>query len=146
MLGAKIALANEKESPDHEFFNRVLTQVREETYWKAGMEGTVDQKELRGIPAFYCGGGIRMSFYKQLLEEMRHKPNYSWLKAEPRTIELPSNLVAPGVVRGDFDRLTVAYGLSFVNVGDVTKIQPPPKHKVEYEPTWRDNYPRKEDV
>lgn len=146
VLGAKVALVNENQGPDHEFFNRVLTQVREESYWKAGMEGTVDRKQLGGIPAFYCGGGIRMPFYEKLLKEMRHKPGYTWLKAEPRTIELPSNLVAPGVVRADFDRLTVAYGLSFVNVGEVTKVQPPPKQKVEYEPAWRDNYPRKEDV
>jgi len=70
---------------------------------------------------------------------MGHRPGYTWLKAETRTIALSSTLVAPGVVRGDFERLTVACGIGFVNGGEITKVQPPPKQKVEYEPAWRDN-------
>jgi hypothetical protein len=146
VLGTKVEIANPKDDPDHGFFNKILTQVREETYWKAGVDGMIAQDQLRGIPAFYCGGGIRMLFYAQLLEEMRSKQGYSWLKAEPRAIELPKNLVAPGLVREDFDRLTVAYGLSFVNVGEVTKVLPPRRQKVDPEPAWQVNYPRKEDV
>jgi len=101
---------------------------------------------IRDLRAAYRGGRIRKTCGKKLLAEMRHKPGYTWIKAEPRTIALPSNLVAPGMVRGDFERLTVACGLRFVNVGDVSKVPPPQRQKLEHEPAWRDNYPRTEDV
>ncbi len=56
------------------------------------------------------------------------------------TCDKPFNLDAPGLSRLDFDRLSVAYGLSFLDVGKVVKAMPYPQPRSITSDTWRDNY------
>ncbi len=128
-------------NPDHLYFQRkVVKQVRGHTYWRTWKDGFLSQDSLRGIPVFYCGGGMRMGYYDQLRHEMRSMPNFSWLSANPRTMTIPHNLEAPGLKREDYDRLSVAYGLSFLEVGKVVRAMPKPKIDIPMESSWRDNY------
>lgn len=139
--GVSLNLRNEKDDPDKYFFRyKILQQVRGKSYWRAWKDGLLTQEQLRGIPAFYCGGGMRMQYYSRLQHEMQSMPGFSWLKAMPKRVELPRNLEAPGLKRQDFDRLTVAYGLSFLEVGKVTKSLPLPKLPAQPESSWQSNY------
>ena len=87
---------------------------------------------------------MRMEFYSKLQNQMQSMPGYSWLRAEPRRVELPKNLEAPGLHRSNYDRMTVAYGLSFLEVGKVTRALPPPKLPLDAETSWAANYVGKE--
>ena len=66
-----------------------------------------------------------MAYYQALSKELGKKPNgFSWLTMQPMALVLPRNLRAGGVPDKDFDRLSVAYGLSTMNLEAVRKIQP----------------------
>ncbi|MCC5796756.1 MAG: hypothetical protein JJU48_05460 [Methylophaga sp.] len=131
----------DEHNPDLLFFNvRLLKQVRGETYSVAKKKNLIGEHDLKHIPAFYCGGGMQIPLYRDLREKLKRHPNCSWMKAEPRTIELPEDMEAPGVERKNYHRLSVAYGLSFLNVKEVTQIKPfvEPIESTEF--SWRDNY------
>ena len=81
-----------------------------------------------------------MSYYNDLRHEMRLMPNFTWLCANPKTLTIPGNLEAPGLKREDYDRLSVAYGLSLLEVGKVVRALPKPKIDIPMESSWRDNY------
>lgn len=133
--GVTVKTPGGDDDPDVFFFRKkVVAQVRGQSYYRAWKDGLLTENQLHGVPTFYCGGGMCMSYYDKLQHELRSMPGCSWLKAEPRRMELPDNLEAPGVKRADYDRLSVAYGLSFLEVGKITKSLPAPK--LPTRPTW----------
>ena len=81
-----------------------------------------------------------MTTYQKLTQANSHHSFYSWMRVSFRTLNKPSNLDAPGLSRMDFDRLSVAYGLSFLDVGKVVKAIPRPQQLSVTSDTWRDNY------
>ena len=128
-------------NPDSYFFaKKILPQVRGKAYWQAWKSRLLMQNELKGIPVFYCGGGMRMNYYKQLQTELLGMDGYSWLNAQPKSLDLPSKLVAPNLLVSDYDRLSVAYGLSFLEIGKVLKATPMPDVLPNQETSWRGNY------
>lgn len=141
LVGPTLNFREKSCNPDHFFYQRkVVAQVRGKTYWRTWKDGFLTSEDLKEIPVFYCGGGMRMSFYNDLRHEMRSMPNFTWLCANPRTLTIPGNLEAPGLKREDYDRLSVAYGLSLLEVGKVVRALPKPKIDLPMESSWRDNY------
>ena len=128
-------------TPDEEFFKRrVLAQVQGKTLWRTWKDNLLPQSSLVNIPFFMCGGGVSMAYYQELEPRLSSIPGYSWLKAERWLMGVPGDLVADGVAESDYDRLSVAYGLSRLEVGKVVKALPPPRLAIPPVNTWRDNY------
>jgi hypothetical protein len=130
-------------NPDHHvdttFFKKVFSQVFHDGYWKAST-GHLTRDELNNIPIYLCGGGSRHTLYQTLKRANGHHSFYSWMKVDFRILNKPSNLDAPGLSRHEFDRLSVAYGLSFLDVGKVVKAIPHQRPRSVISDTWRDNY------
>ena len=63
---------------------------------------------------------------------------YSWLSTEAWRLGFPQGLEVDGVDEGDFDRLSVAYGLSKVKVGKVTQALALPKVPIEPQESFTD--------
>jgi hypothetical protein len=82
-----------------------------------------------------------MDFYQRLKKELRRMPSYTWLRAEFEPLMPPDRLEAPGLAPADYDRLSVAYGLSFLDVGDVGQGLPLPKLPQRDPPSWHHGYP-----
>jgi hypothetical protein len=95
---------------------------------------------LVNVPFFMCGGGMRMAYYQELEPRLSSMPGYTWLKAECWLMGVPDDLVADGVAKTEYDRLSVAYGLSRLEVGKVVKALPQPKVAIPPVNFWRDNY------
>ena len=132
-------------TPDEEFFNlRVLAQVQGKTLWRTWKDNLLPQSSLANIPFFMCGGGVRMAYYEQLEARLSSMPGYTWLKAECWVMGVPDDLVADGVAEAEYDRLSVAYGLSRLEVGKVVKALPRPRLDIPPVNTWRDNYTDKD--
>jgi hypothetical protein len=138
--GVSVKIHDDNVNPDSCFRKKILRQVRGQSYWRAWKDGLLTKAQLNGVPAFYCGGGMRMQYYNRLQDDMKSMPNTSWLRAIPRPLELPLILEAHGLKRMDFDRMTVAFGLSFLEIGKVIKSLPPPKLPTQPESSWRSNY------
>lgn len=130
ILGGGIKFSDIKHHPDEEFFiKKVTSQVRGKTIWRTWKEGHLDQSQLTDIPTILCGGGMRMKYYQRLIPELKKFDGCTWLKTKSTEMEIPKELKAPGLIRSEFDRLSVAYGLSFMDVGRIVKAIPPPVAK-----------------
>jgi hypothetical protein len=126
-----------------------MRQVQGHTFfraWNGHDNGFLDKNVLEGTPIFFCGGGMRLSLYHRLIEDMKRLEGYGWLSATVRPIQLPKILEAPRLDRQEFDRLSVAFGLSFLEVGDVIKAMPVPQIIIEPQYAHRDNFVDKDQV
>ena len=121
----------EKDHPDtvdSSFFEKkLLAQIQGSTLWRANKDGFLATDQLKNTPMFLCGGGSRSPFYLELENKLQNLSGYSWLSTEPWQLAFPNDLSAEDVDEVDFDRLSVAYGLSKVDVGEVTQALPLPK-------------------
>jgi hypothetical protein len=139
--GVDLTFRDALKTPDKEFFDlRVLAQVQGKTLWRTWKDGLLPSSTLANIPFFMCGGGVRMSYYQQLEPRLASMPGYAWLKAECWMMGVPDDLIADGVAETEYDRLSVAYGLSRLEVGRVVKALPQPKLAISPVNIWRDNY------
>jgi hypothetical protein len=112
---------------DEDYFKyKLSSQVRGSAVWRAYKDGYLTQSELKDIPMFLCGGGSRAKFYSGLEKLVQHPHGFSWLSVKPLQLNFPRNLIAESILNNDFDRLSVAYGLSRLEVGKVTKALPSP--------------------
>ena len=85
-----------------------------------------------------------MQYYLAIETELLPQTGFSWLHAEAWTLGVPGDLVADGLAEEDFDRVSVAYGLSKLEVGQVLRAAPMPKVEVQPVDTWRNNYVEKD--
>ena len=143
--GISVSHRADVEDPDREFFNkRVAVQVRGNTLWRTWKDNLLTKQDLIGVPMFLCGGGTRMKYYRDIEQEMSNMPGCTWLKAEARPLEVPRSLIAPGLPMREYDRLSVAFGLSFLEVSSVSKATPIPIIPPPVVTNWRDNYTDKD--
>jgi hypothetical protein len=129
------------DSADAEFFDKkLMAQVQGSTLWRAVHDGFLSKADMKDTPMFLCGGGSRSSFYLELEKKLQNMPGYSWLSTEAWQLGFPRDLVAAEVAEVDFDRLSVAYGLSRVSVGQITQALPLPKVPIETQQSFTDRY------
>ncbi len=113
----------QRQSPDSMFYReRLIHQVLSKTFKKAIQ--FLPRDHVVGMPLFLCGGGSRMKYYKKIENSLNSEHSASWVKFRPQQFAVPSALQAPGVTKDDFDRLSVAFGLSYVKVGRSIPITP----------------------
>lgn len=125
--GMTITFFDVGKNPDNQFKERVSSQVYG-IYHSAWCEAGVPKHQLKELPTFYCGGGMRMPFYERIPTLFDQRlANYSWIHPTPRKLSMPNKLVAPGLHKSDYDRLSVAYGLALMGKGKhvtVNKVKP----------------------
>lgn len=130
--GVELEFVGGFKSPDEEFKLSLLQQVAGQVMYGAWKKLLLRKEDVKGMPFFLCGGGARHDFYAGLKQDLQKTPNCSWLSATYRALSLPANLEAPGVAVADYDRLSVAYGLSQLNPGSFNHVSAL-KPKVESE-------------
>lgn len=143
--GVEVCRIGSAKSPDEEFFSLVLNQVAGKVLYRTKKENLLPAESISGMPFFLCGGGSRHEFYKKLKSELKKTPNCSWLNALHRELTLPGNLRADGVSPGEYDRLSVAYGLSQLHIGTVMQVEAmTPLIPIANESRWLDGYVTKD--
>lgn len=131
--------------PDNDFYGRTLAQVRGSAIWRAWKENLLGKGMLAGVPFFLCGGGARMQFYAALTTSLNERPaGFSWLYTAPGTLVPPDDLVIDEKAKSDYDRLSVAYGLSRLELGSVLKALPAPNLIEPPTATWTSHYVSKD--
>jgi hypothetical protein len=133
--------------PDSEFLTkRVVKQVRGETVFRTWKDQLLSQADLAGIPMFLCGGGSRMSLYQRIESHLTPQSGFSWLHAERWTLGFPDDLECEDPIDEDYDRLSVAYGLSRLDVGRVVQAAPMPKIATPAQDPWTTRYVDKDQM
>jgi hypothetical protein len=120
--GVRVGFEGGAKSPDEHFYQRVRNQVAGRVLYGAWKQRLLTQEAVSGMPFFLCGGGGRHPFYAALKSRLQKTDGCTWLNAKPRELALPTNINAPGVAHRDFDRLSVAYGLSQLNPGTFERV------------------------
>ena len=125
--GIELLFRSSEGNPDHMFYEKRLKyQVLAKTL-KGAREKVTELSDFAGMPLYLCGGGSRMKFYQQLEQDLLSHKNASWFCFQPKKLEIPERLDVPGVRKDEFDRLSVAFGLSVLDVGKYLK-QPTEPH------------------
>jgi hypothetical protein len=73
--------------------------------------GANGSQQLLGIPLLLCGGGSRLTIYSTIAEEINKTPGWN-VSVEKIAMPVPLELRDSGLQSEEFDRLSVAYGLS----------------------------------
>ncbi len=120
--GVEVGFEGGAKTPDERYYERVRNQVAGKVLYGAWKQRLLTQEAVRGMPFFLCGGGGRHPFYAALKTRLQKTDGCTWLNAKPRELALPTNISAPGVAHSDYDRLSVAYGLSQLNPGTFERV------------------------
>ena len=64
-----------------------------------------------GVPTFLCGGGATIEFYRKIFHAFEE--TYPPFRIDLRSLHEPEDLQLNPIQEGTYDRLSVAYGLSF---------------------------------
>lgn len=80
----------------------------------------IDPKSVqwRSLPFLLCGGGRNVELYRKLVKAL-NRSSSTEVKLHELVMEKPDNLSAPSLSTEDYQRLSVAYGLSFLNIGKI---------------------------
>lgn len=79
----------------------------------------IPASQLTRVPLLLCGGGSRMKFYGGIGEAINNTSGWH-VSVEVMRLPVPQDLVDTGWHADDFDRLSVAYGLSLAGNGETT--------------------------
>ncbi|GHD65316.1 hypothetical protein GCM10007164_02460 [Luteimonas padinae] len=126
-------------SPDDDFFRGVERQVVADTFIRAVRDNQAPQQQLVDVPFYLCGGGSRMRYYAQLKQRLERPSRNFGVSATGTPLPVPEDLDVPGVA-GDYDRLSVAYGLAWLDPAWVVETEPMSPIDAAGSPGWRDNY------
>lgn len=112
-------------NPDEHFFhNRLVEQVRNQGIDQALSDSMIGVRDLEDFSLFLSGGGARLPLYKEIVTILSKHPKYKEIKGTLKELGIPSALDAPGLARIDYDRLSVAFGLSFIDMAEVVLAEP----------------------
>src|SRR5882724_259638 len=133
-------------NPDELFFTR--------RYWRQVFGDTLSavrnrklsDEQLVGLPTFLSGGGARMNYYERLVRQLNNNSNVRWARLDRVLLDIPQELVAPGLRQSEFDRLSVAYGLSFVQLGNYVRAQDVPDLAPERASSYYDRFISKDQM
>ena len=131
-------------SPDDEFFGRVEQQVVTDTFIRALQDHQVPRHQLADVPFYLCGGGSRMQYYGRLKQRLQHLNVRFGINAIPTPLTIPENLEVEAIAN-DYDRLSVAYGLGWLDPGWVVETEPM-RPLDDQAPAWRGNFVDKDQV
>ena len=107
---------------DDEFFKkRVVAQLA-----RCIMQGKMDHRfqasTLHAMRFFLCGGGSRMEFYKRT-PAVFNENRSGGLSLATEELPVPPRFDAPSLPDEEFDRVSVAYGLSWPSLGTIIRPQ-----------------------
>ena len=106
---------------DDPFRKRITDLIREVMKYTKDYRHKDPYQWDSGVSTFYCGGGSSSDFYRNIFHQFEgERPPY---KIEELYLETPDDLHAPELPIGSYDRLSVAYGLSYdpFDIGEIRK-------------------------
>jgi len=108
------------QSIDKLFHSKIVSLINEIMKYTKEKRYRMDTQWNDGVLTFLCGGAS-IEFYKEIFSKfINHDPPY---KISPLRLEIPDDLQAPNMPKDTYDRLSVAYGLSYdpLDIGEIRK-------------------------
>ena len=121
---------------DREFLSGCVNQLRHVVHFLRNKRYPNSPRWSEGLPIYMCGGGARMHVFTRAVERVSASCSKYYLGVGPfriRQLPVPINLASKDISTAEFQRLAVAYGLSFdrLAIGEITPPEmisdiPPP--------------------
>lgn len=107
---------------DKYFKKSLLDELRNALDYTKARRYPLSRAWTNGIPLFLCGGGSNCDFYIESIINENHLNRY---KLSSKSLPKPENLKAEKVGNTHYNRLSVAYGLSFdpFDIGEIIKME-----------------------
>lgn len=134
-----LKFTDQSKDPDRAFYKNAYAQVGSRTYARLKSERLLPEHQMKGMPMIICGGGKRLAFYSKLEKSMSSSQGYSWFGTRAFKLKRPDQLRAPGLKESEYDRISVAYGLSRINLKEMV-ADVPPMVGGDAVSNWRDFY------
>lgn len=128
-----------KKNLDKDFKNSIGTALWSKTVLVASQGSIPGDETWKPFPVFLCGGGSRMPFYKEIAE--LYTVGGRKARFDMKKIPQPNDFF--GVEAGeDYDRLSVAYGLGYKDLGQFLPDFESPEFQTagDDSPSWSDNF------
>ena len=108
---------------DRPFRKKVSNQLNEQLRYTKDKRYPKSRRWEEGVPIFLCGGGANVELYANLIESLEEKGKP--FKIVRQGLPKPERLKAGRLRAENFDRLSVAYGLSFdaFDIGEIEKAE-----------------------
>jgi hypothetical protein len=118
ILGLKPNLIDEKDKP---FLAKITKMVGDLLRRTKMVRHPMSPRWSEGVPLFLCGGGANCDFYAELFRAP--DGNLAGYPVLPMKLPKPEQLEAEGISGTDYDRISVAYGLSFdpFDIGEIIR-------------------------
>ncbi|MDD2732651.1 MAG: hypothetical protein PHF56_01820 [Desulfuromonadaceae bacterium] len=104
---------------DNDFTKQIGTTVRELLKYTKESRYPGSRRWQEGVPTFLCGGGGKVEVYSEIIGRFENG-NHAY-KIRVERLPKPQRLTAPQLPDNSYDRLSVAYGLSY-NAFDIGQI------------------------
>jgi len=110
------------------FQDKCSTMIRKTIKTTKDRRNPLSSEWTDGFPYFLCGGGAKINVYKRLFEDIEKKLGNSKYKLSliKKSLPIPSDFINTDISERNFNRMAVAYGLSFPKY-DIGNITPPDK-------------------
>jgi len=132
---------------DHEFYNRFARMLWDDVIMEYRAQGMVVVKGESVLPYMLCGGGRNIGLYDQFIQKVNGKNSSTSLRLKQLDMPVPEQLAKTGITQDIYQRLSVAYGLSFLDIGEViTPDMFPPQQSSRQQTTYKDNFVSKDQV
>ena len=116
---------DERLCSDKFFYNKYGTWLFDDIIVQ--VKGKIDREitQWKHLPFLLCGGGSEHPLYRQFIEVM-NRPNNTGtvVRLDPVQLSKPDNLLAPDIDASSYHRLSVAYGLAHLELGDIIPDDP----------------------
>ncbi len=107
-----------EEGPDDDFYQSIAKTLWDDVISIVKTKIDPLSEQWTHLPYILCGGGRSLDLYKKFFELVNHN-NSTKVRLIPILWPKPDNLVGDGIGENVFQRLTVAYGLSFEEIGEI---------------------------
>ena len=134
---------SEIEASDDQFVDKLFRAIMKCLTYTKDKRYPKSSRWKEGVPTFLCGGGARVDAYQDLKKRLERISGE--VNLQLTSLQMPENLRAPLSDNAEYDRLTIAYGLSFdpYDIGDIVKesdIEDVPPDDVPPEPEYMSWY------
>lgn len=96
--------------------------------------------QWQNLPYLLCGGGREVALYRHFAKNINAPSSSTQVRLREIEMGVPENLLGPGIDAALYQRLSVAYGLSFSTCGLFYQPKGPSPGPVSRSPSFRDRY------
>ena len=118
LLQIKLEEMEEIDEPFRQQVNKVLGELIRYT---KNRRHPISERWESGVPVFLCGGGANCDVFQEIF----HSESGKLAGVPIKLIKLPKpdQLISQEISKSDYDRISVAYGLSFdpLDIGEITR-------------------------